>query len=224
MTDDIIGNVVAEDGTTDSTSVRIYAADPDSSSSRELGRYVWALGALYMPGFEVVPSFRQDRIGRGGDHIPYLEQGWPALRFTERLENYNRQHLSTDDLAHVDFGYVTKVARLNALALVSLASSPPAPVGVRARRENSASGGQSWRLTWEAVPGAASYEILVRRTTSPSWERVIPAGTATSYTLAFQLDDGWAAIRTVGANAHRSLARAAGTVVARPPASSSAVP
>ncbi|MEP6618484.1 MAG: M28 family peptidase [bacterium] len=210
MTDDIVGNVVAEDGSVDSTSVRIYAADPDSSGSRELGRYVWGLGAQYLPGFEIVPVFRLDRIGRGGDHSPYVAAGWPGLRFTERLENYKRQHLPTDDLAHVNFGYIAQVARLNAATLVSLASAPAAPDSVLARRENAASGGQAWTLTWKAVPGAMSYEVLVRRTTSPTWERVIPVTGALRHQLDFPLDDGWAAVRAVGANGHRSLARAAG--------------
>ena len=209
MTDDIIGNVAAESGQADSTSVRIFAQDPDSSQSRELGRYVWGLGVQYMPQFEVVPVFRLDRIGRGGDHRPYIEAGWPGLRFTERLENYKRQHLPTDDLSHVNFGYVAQVARLNAAALVSLASAPPAPDSVFARRENAASGGQGWTLRWTAVPGAASYEALVRRTTSPTWERVIPVRSGLTMTLDFQLDDGWAAVRAVGANGHRSLARTA---------------
>ncbi len=220
MTDDIIGNVVAEDGTTDSTSVRIFAQDPDSSQSRELGRYVWGLGVQYMPAFEVVPVFRLDRVGRGGDHRPYIEAGWPGLRFTERLENYKRPHLPTDDLSHVNFGYVAQVARLNAAALVSLASAPATPDSVFASRESSASGGQAWALRWTAVAGAASYEVLVRRTTSPTWERVIPVRTGLTNALAFQLDDGWAAVRAVGANGHRSIARTAAlgrpTPAARP--------
>lgn len=218
MTDDIVGNVVAEDGTTDSTSVRIYGADPDSSGSRELARYTWGLGALYLPGFEVMPTFRQDRLGRGGDHTPYLQQGWPGLRFTERLENYKRQHLPTDDLAHVNFGYIAQVARLNATVLASLASAPSTPDSVVARRENSASGGQAWALSWKPVSGATGYEVLVRRTTSPSWERVISVGRETHHVLDFQLDDGWAAVRAVGAGGHRSLARAAGTATAARPA------
>ena len=210
MTDDIIGNVVAEDGSVDSTSVRIFAQDPDTSGSRELGRYVWGLGVMYMPAFEVVPVFRLDRIGRGGDHTPYVQAGWPGLRFTERLENYKRQHLPTDDLSHVNFGYVAQVARLNAVTVVALASAPAAPDTVVARRENAASGGQAWSLRWTPVPGAARYEVLVRRTTSPSWERVIPVRAGLTQQLDFQLDDGWAAVRAVGANGHRSLARVAG--------------
>jgi hypothetical protein len=213
MTDDIVGNVVAEDGSVDSTSVRIFAADPDSSGSRELGRYVWGLGSLYLPRFEVLPVFRLDRIGRGGDHRPFVEAGWPGLRFTERLENYKRQHLPTDDLAHVNFGYVARVARLNAATVLSLASAPAAPDSVLARRESGASGGQSWTLSWKPVAGATGYEVLVRRTTSPTWERVVPVGATTRHTLRFQLDDGWAAVRAVGASGARSLARAAGVPV-----------
>ena len=210
MTDDIIGNVVAEDGSADSTSVRIFAQDPDTSSSRELGRYVWALGTLYLPGFEVVPVFRLDRIGRGGDHTPYIQAGWPGLRFTERFENYKRQHLPTDDLSHVNFGYVAQVARLNAATVVSLGAAPAAPDTVIARRENAVSGGQAWSLRWTPVAGAARYEILVRRTTSPSWERVIPVSAELTHRLDVQLDDGWAAVRAVGPNGHRSIARTAG--------------
>jgi hypothetical protein len=209
MTDDIVGNVVADDGTTDSTSVRVYAADPDTGSSRELGRHAWGVGALYLPSFEVRPTWRLDRIGRGGDHVPFVRAGWPGLRFTERLENYKRQHLPSDVLAHVNFGYVAQVARLNAATVVSLAASPPTPDTVVIRREAS-TGGQSWTLTWPAVPGATSYEVLVRRTTAPTWERVIPVGAATRYVLAAQLDDAWAAVRAVGANGHRSLPRTAG--------------
>jgi hypothetical protein len=209
FTNDIVGNVVAEDGSIDSTSVRVYAADPDSGATRELGRYVWAVGALNLPAFEVRPTWRLDRIGRGGDHAPFVRAGWPGVRITERLENYKRQHLPTDDFAHVSFGYVARVARLNAATIVSLAAAPPPPDSVFLRRESSASGGQSWNISWHGVNGASAYELLVRRTTSPTWERVIPV-VGTSYTLAFQLDDGWVAVRSVGPTGHRSLARAAG--------------
>ena len=209
MTDDIVGNVVADDGTTDSMSVRVFAADPDTGSSRELGRHAWGIGALYLPSFEVRPTWRLDRVNRGGDHAPFVRAGWPGLRFTERLENYKRQHLPTDDLAHVNFGYVAQVARLNAATVVSLASAPAMPDSVLMRRE-STSGGQAWALAWTAVPAAVSYEVLVRRTTAPTWERVIPIGATTRYVLGTQLDDAWAAVRAVGSNGHRSLARTAG--------------
>jgi hypothetical protein len=206
FTDDIVGNVVADDGAVDSTSVRIFGADPDNGPSRELARYAWAAGTIYNPGFRILPVFRLDRISRGGDHSPYVSLGDPGLRFTERLENYKRQHLPTDDFAHVNFGYVANVARLNASVVGSLANAPPAPVAL-ARRDQ-ASGGQKWMVTWRAVPGAASYEVLFRRTTAPTYEKIYHAGAATSFLLPDQLDDGWAAVRAIGANGHRSLTSA----------------
>ena len=219
MTDDIVGNVTAEDGYTDSTSMRIFAADPDNSPSRELGRYAWALDKVYLPTFEVLPVWRLDRIGRGGDHEPYVTLGDPGLRFTERVENYNRQHLPTDDFSHVNFGYVANVARVNAITVASLAAAPPSPPNARATRQGRAnieptgasatatnSGGQAWTMSWDVSPGATSYELLIRRTTSPTWERVISVGNVTSCTLKRQLDDEWAGIRAVGPNGARSMA------------------
>ena len=238
MTDDIVGNTTAEDGSTDSTSMRIFAADPDNSPSRELGRYVWALDRVYLPNFEVLPVWRLDRIGRGGDHEPYVTLGDAGLRFTERLENYNRQHLPTDDFAHVNFRYIANVARVNAMTVASLADAPPTPANARAARQGRAgadssggavvtpsSGGQAWTLSWDASPGATAYELLIRRTTSPTWEELIPVGTVTRCTLRRQLDDEWAGIRAVGANGARSMAASMpapnpprGTVAAaRPP-------
>ncbi len=206
FTDDIVGNVVADDGTVDSTSARIFGADPDNGPSRELARYAWATGTIYNPRFQIVPVFRLDRISRGGDHSPYVALGDPGLRFTERLENYKRQHLPTDDFAHVNFGYVTNIARLNASVVGSLANAP-APPAALARRDQ-ASGGQKWMVSWHEIPGAASYEVLFRRTTVPTYEKIYQAGAATSFLLPDQLDDGWAAVRAVGANGHRSLTSA----------------
>ena len=210
FTNDIIGNVVADDGRTDSTSVRIFGADPDNGPSRELARYAWATGSLYMPEFAVFPVFRLDRISRGGDHSPFVTLKDPGLRFTERLENYKRQHLPTDKLADVSFTYVARVARLNAAIVGGLAGAPAIPDSVTARRDQP-SGGQKWMISWKAVPGAASYEILVRRTTSATHEKLIRVA-GTSYLLGDQLDDLWAGVRAVGANGHRSLA-----VVVPPP-------
>ncbi|HEV2017280.1 MAG TPA: M28 family peptidase [Gemmatimonadaceae bacterium] len=206
FTDDIVGNVVADDGTVDSTSVRIFGADPDNGPSRELARYAWATGTIYNPGFRILPVFRLDRISRGGDHSPYVSLGDPGLRFTERLENYKRQHLPTDDFAHVNFGYVANVARLNASVVGSLANAP-APPAALARRDQ-ASGGQKWMVSWREIPGAARYEVLFRRTTAPTYEKIYQAGAATSFLLPDQLDDGWAAVRAIGPNGHRSLTSA----------------
>ena len=206
FTDDIVGNVVAEDGNVDSTSVRIFGAEPDNGPSRELARYAWAAGTIYNPRFHVLPVFRLDRISRGGDHSPFVSLGDAGLRFTERVENYKRQHLPTDDFAHVNFGYVANVARNNAAVIGSLANAPAAPAALAVRDRES--GGAKWRMTWKEVPGATGYEVLFRRTTSPTYEKVYAVGANTSFLLPDQLDDGWAAVRSVGASGHRSLTAA----------------
>jgi hypothetical protein len=206
FTDDIVGNVVADDGTVDSTSVRIFGADPDNGPSRELARYSWATGTIYNPSFRILPVFRLDRVSRGGDHSPFVSLGDAGLRFTERLENYKRQHLPTDDFAHVNFNYVANVARLNASVVGSLVNAPSPPAAL-ARRDQ-ASGGSKWMVTWKPVAGATAYEVLFRRTTAPTHEKIYQVGAGTSFLLPDQIDDGWAAVRSVGADGHRSLASA----------------
>jgi hypothetical protein len=210
FTDDIIGNVVADDGRADSTSVRVFAVDSLALGGSELARYVWGIGALYQPDFEVIPVLRLDRLGRGGDHAPFHRQGLPALRFSERLENYKRQHLPTDTLADVNFGYIAKVARLNLATVASLASAPQRPVRTAYIRERATSGGQSFTIRWDPSEGAARYELLVRRTTDPTYRRIVPVGDVTEFLLDEQLDDVWVGVRAVGANGHRSLTTVVG--------------
>ena len=206
MTDDIVGNVVAENGVVDSMSVRIFAADPDNSPSRELGRYVWALDALYEPDFAVLPVFRADRVHRGGDHMPFVGAGDAGLRFTERLEDYQRQHLPTDDFAHVNVAYTARVARLNGATVGALAAAPATPDSVVATRDlTDGAGGQHWHITWKPVAGAVRYEVLTRTTTAPTYERVLNAGTGTTFTLEDQQDDLAGGVRSVGPDGARSL-------------------
>ncbi len=209
FTDDIVGNIVADDGRVDSTSVRVFAVDSLAVGGGELARYVWAAGALYQPQFEVLPVMRLDRLGRGGDHRPFVERGIPGLRFSERLENYKRQHLPTDTLADVSFPYVAKVARLNLATVVSLAAAPSRPERTAYVRDRN-SGGQAFTIRWSPVAGAAGYELLVRRTTAPTYTRIVPTGNVTEFLLDEQLDDVWVGVRAVGANGHRSLTTVVG--------------
>ncbi len=204
MSDDIVGNVESDDGRIDSTTMRIYSADPDNSPSRELARYAVALGGIYNPDFRILHVLRIDRIGRGTDHEPFVARGDPGIRTTERMEALSRQHSPRDVFSAVNFGYAANIARLNAAVIGSLGSAPPPPDSVRARRHPPA--GQSWDLTWQRSTGAVNYEILVRSTTSPAWERIIQAGDTTAFELDAQLDDVWAAVRSVGPDGHRSLA------------------
>lgn len=212
MSDDLDGNVSASNGRTDSTSMRIYSGDPDNSPGRELARYARALDALYHPGIAILEVYRIDRIGRGTDHEPFVALGDPGIRTTERMEALDRQHSPDDVFAHVDFRYAASIARVNALVLGAVGAAPAPPDSVRIERVRPY--GQQWRITWAPVRGAAAYEILLRSTTSPRWQRVVAAADTTIVVDA-QLDDLWAGVRSVGAHGARSLA----TVVpeSRPP-------
>ena len=66
----------------------------------------------------------------------------------------------------MDFAYLAKVTKLNVAALAWLASAPPPP-------EPTVEGAVSTDTTisWQSVPGAASYRIRWRRTDSNQWEK-----------------------------------------------------
>ena len=103
----------------------------------------------------------------------------------------------------VNFDYVANVARVNAATLASLASAPAPPAKVRLQTkqlENDST------LTWEASPGAASYEVLWRDTTSPEWEHAKSIGNVTRATLPLSKDNVIFAVRAFDSAGHRSLA------------------
>lgn len=205
LTSDIAGNIRGQKGGVDSTSIRVFAGDPDDGPSRQLARYVETIGEAYVPGLDVRVIERLDRIGRGGDHRPFWDKNIAAVRFSESLENYLQQHLPEDKLEYVHFPYVQKLARTNGSTTAHLAMAPPPPDSVRMQRVRDG-GGVDWRLSWQAAPGAARYEVTVRKTTEPHVSRVVDVGNVTQYLLLdTQADDLWIGIRSVGTNGHRSL-------------------
>ena len=78
----------AEAGTARLEAQRSVGGENDSPS-RNLSRW---LAALDDTGLAVRQVWRADRMGRGGDHLPFQEAGYPAVRFTVAVENYERQH------------------------------------------------------------------------------------------------------------------------------------
>lgn len=208
LTNDIVGNVHGQKGGVDSTHVRVFAGEPDDGPARQLGRYVVETGRAYVPSFGASLIERLDRIGRGGDHIPFWRLGYPAVRFSETLENYLHQHRPEDRIEFVSFPYVRHVAQVNAAVVASLAAAPRAPVGLKMTRIIE-SGGVDWALSWSAVPGTpelAGYEITIRRTTEPFVSRIVSVGNVTSFTLRdTQADDLWIGVRSVDREGHRSL-------------------
>src|SRR5262249_27236153 len=120
--------------------------------------------------------FRLDRLGRGGDHRPFVEAGLPAVRFTEPLENYDHEHQTPrgedgrqygDLLPFLDFRFIGHVARVNAEALRRLAEAPAAPRNVTV----SGAVTPDAKIAWAADddPERAGFEILWRETTNPRW-------------------------------------------------------
>jgi Zn-dependent M28 family amino/carboxypeptidase len=189
------------------------------SPSRNLARYVDTIADNHLPGFDVSMVYRRDRFGRGGDQVPMVEAGFPAVRVTEAAENYTRQHqdLRTengivygDTIDGVDFAYLARVTRLNAMTMASLASAPRPPLEVKVDGAVSA----NTTVTWTASQGAASYVIWWRDTTSPVWQhsKTVP-GTATSAVLEkVVIDDWFFGVQAVSADGYASPIQFAGVV------------
>jgi hypothetical protein len=212
LNNDIVGNSTGSSGEKDDGTVRVFSEGTKAtetpeqanrrrynggevdSPARNLSRYI---AELKIPGLRVEQVYRTDRFGRGGDQVPMLEAGFPAVRITERQENYDRQHQNVrvengkpygDVISGVDFPYLAKVTRLNVAALAALASAPGVPTGVTI----SGAVTPDTTLKWQAVPGATGYRVWWRPTTSPAWtqSRDFPAD-ATSATLKGMDIDSW---------------------------------
>ncbi|HEV8255362.1 MAG TPA: M28 family metallopeptidase [Casimicrobiaceae bacterium] len=233
ITNDIVGNAHDENGHRDASTVRLFAegvpagkevteewqrrletGGENDSPARELARTIRDAGQRYVPEMTVKVVYRRDRYLRGGDHIPFLAQGYTAVRFTEAHEDFRHQHqdvrmvdgIQYGDLPQfVDYEYLAGVARLNAAALASLARAPSPPSGVRIETlqlENRTT------LSWQANPEAdlGGYEIVWRETTSPFWQGAQLVGNVTRASVPLSKDDYLFSVRAVGKGGQRSLA------------------
>ena len=202
LNNDIIGNSCGSDGMCDAAHVRVLSegvrrdATPElvaqqrslggenDSPSRNLSRFIDTLAGQLQIGLDVRQIWRTDRFGRGGDHIPFQQLGYPAIRFSVAIENYNWQHqdLRTengiaygDTIDHMDFPYLRRVTQLNVATIAALARAPmpPAPTIEGAVSTDTT-------LTWQAVPGATGYIVRWRRTDASQWEHAWRGGRAIS--------------------------------------------
>jgi hypothetical protein len=208
--------------------VRLFSGNGDrddaDSSSRELARAVEEIdgrGAIRM-------IFSLDRLGRGGDHEPFYRAGFPAVRFTEPLEDYRHQHQTPrtengveygDHIKYLNMDFAANVARLNAEALRQLALAPAPPAGL------TLGGGVTpdAKIAWSAGsdPDRAGFEILWRDTTEPRWRVYDFVASANEAVLrGVSTDNHFFAVRSVGKNGARSIAVSA-SAPRVPPASSS---
>ncbi len=197
----------------------------DDGPSRALAKAV-ARVASANHGLKVFAVRRPDRFQRGGDHLPFLDAGFPAVRLTEATENYDRQHQNIrieggrrfgDVIDGVDFAYLARVAALNVATLRELATAPPAPTGVTIAGAVS----DDTTVAWGAVPGATGYRIRWRRADVSAWTDAKDApASATSLKLPHvNIDDHFFAVAALNGGAE-SIATFAGVVPRPPPGAS----
>ena len=111
------------------TTIRNLGLENDGKA-RQLARYVKEIGERYVKGLKVVMIYRNDRFLRGGDHLPYVQRGFAAVRITDMNENYSHQHqdvrmekeIQYGDLPEfMDFEYLRKNTCMNLCNLANLA-------------------------------------------------------------------------------------------------------
>ena len=167
------------------------AGGTEDLPTHQLGRHIKVMGERYLPGFKVNLIQRRDRYLRGGDHLPFLDRGFAAVRLSEPFENFKHQHQNVrtengvryGDLAEfVDPNYIANVARVNAVALATLANAPVAPRNVKLEAielDNNST------LRWDAnpEPDIQGYRIVWRTTGSAEWTHAQDVGLVTRATV-----------------------------------------
>ncbi len=231
INNDMIGNIQGVDGRIDNGEFRVFSEPYPATAteqelrgyrtyggevdgpSRQLARYVDRITRTYFTDVDAMMIYRLDRFGRGGQHRPFNDAGFPAVRLMEAHENYTRQHQNLrtengiaygDVVSGVDFKYASRLAAVNAAVLASVAWAPPSPKNVRI-------GGAvqpSTALEWDAVddPNLAGYKVYWRDTTAPQWQHSRFVGDVTSYTLENLVIDNYLfGVAAVGRDGNESV-------------------
>jgi len=208
---DMLGNIEGGNGMIDNRRLRVFSGGPMDSSSRHLARYVKKVGEAYFPSAHIQLIFREDRFGRGGDHTPFVLEGWPGIRMMEANENYSRQHTIYDTLENLCLDYCTRNIKIVAAVLASLASAPPQPeVNNKNGRPLLGRGesGYDAHLRWLPVisEDLAGYKIYWRATSVPFWEKELYTGDTTEYVLKnISIDEYVFGVSAVDKKGHESL-------------------
>jgi hypothetical protein len=196
LNNDIIGNSCGSDGVCNDKVVRVFSEGPrwqghedlakqirslggeNDAPSRNISRYLDSLADRLNIGLDVMQVWRNDRFGRGGDHTEFLNGGYPAVRLSVAVENYNWQHqdLRTengikfgDTIENMDFPYLEKITKLNVAALAAIASAPPPPD--RIEIEGAVSTDTQLRWTWaNGMQNRNWYRVHWRRTDASQWQ------------------------------------------------------
>ena len=184
----------------------------NDGKSRQLARYVKEIGERYIDNLQIVMIYRNDRFLRGGDHTPYVQRGFAAVRFTEMNENYTRQHqnirtennIKYGDLEeHIDYEYLRKNAAMNLANLANLAKAPPMPDSVKMDVKKLSN---LTYLFWNKPKygNVKGYYVLIRETTSAYWQKKIFT-VETSVSLPYSKDNYFFAVQTVNETGNESL-------------------
>ena len=228
LNNDIVGSSHGGAGAVDGAHVRIYsegtrdletAAEAQGvrynggeidSPARNLARYMAVLAPRYLTDFNTRLVYRTDRYGRGGDQVPVLAAGFPAVRVTESKEDYTHEHQTVrsengiaygDVIGGVDFNYLAQVARLNIVTMAALAMAPAPPPAVHITGAVT----YNTNLSWTAAPGAASYRAWWRDSLDPAWTHGQSAGNATAITLEHvNIDDWLFGVSSISADGYES--------------------
>lgn len=218
LNNDIIGNTRGADGAADDRTVRVFSdgvppTEYDTAAvrrrrltggdvdgiSRQLARYVERIQRRYVPELDVWMVYRLDRYGRGGDHRPFADLGFPAVRITEAHEDWTRQHqdirvedgIQYGDLPDaVNFTYAARITALNAAALASLSWAPAPPRAVRIGGGGRPSAVLSWQMPEDSA-SVAGFRVYWRRTDSPTWDHWADVGRVTTHTFTNLVIDNW---------------------------------
>lgn len=184
----------------------------NDGKSRQLARYVKETGERYVDNLEVVLIYRNDRFLRGGDHTPYVQNGYAAVRITEMNENYYHQHQDVrlengiqygDLIEFMDFEYLRKNTAMNLSTLANLAKAPgmPQEVKIEVRRLTNYT-----ILNWKAPKYGKpkGYYVLMRETNWPFWQKKFYT-TQTDLQLPYSKDNYFFAVQAVGEDGNESL-------------------
>ena len=194
-----------------SAAIRQFGLENDGAS-RQLARYVKETGERYVANTELVLVYRADRFLRGGDHTPFLQKGFAAVRLTEMNENFEHQHqdLRTEkgtvygDLAEfMDFEYLRKNTAVNLSNLANLAKAPAVPQDVKIDVKNLSN--STW-LYWKkpATGKLKGFYVMMRETYQGLWQKKFFT-TATEITLPYSKDNYFFAVQSVSEEGNESL-------------------
>ncbi len=160
LNNDVIGGVICGETSSapscpgedeiDSTQVRFFTEGGFNSRNKQLARFIKLqyqeelLPVVDVP-MQLTVMSAEDRTGRGGDHIPFRQDGFTAMRFTSAHEHgdagvggdyHDRQHTSEDilgvdtdgdmelDSFFVDFNYLGRNAVINGVGAAMIANGP----------------------------------------------------------------------------------------------------